>query len=221
MDMIIDFGVCITRLIFNSFANKFYQWNFIHIFKQYEASELKCFSSAKWTQIATHVRHVQKPWPPIVYKLFIFLCLESEDRHAVVLCAVNVSFWNHFLHINAKPCSKYKKTLYLCSLFTRTHFKYSQICFAYILCQLHDAVHYYIWFCWVQDMKIKPLQEMLVRLKARYEYLQRGPLSLLSTFEELFWRKNTGSGLESREYGSRDPSHWPHGTLYSQTLALT
>jgi hypothetical protein len=29
------------------------------------------------------------------------------------------------------------------------------------------------------------------------------------------------SGLESREYGSRDPSRWPRGTLYPQKLALT
>jgi hypothetical protein len=28
-------------------------------------------------------------------------------------------------------------------------------------------------------------------------------------------------GLESREYGRRDPSRWPRGTLYPQKLALT
>jgi hypothetical protein len=28
-------------------------------------------------------------------------------------------------------------------------------------------------------------------------------------------------GLESREYGSRDPSRWPRGTIYPQKLALT
>jgi hypothetical protein len=30
-----------------------------------------------------------------------------------------------------------------------------------------------------------------------------------------------GSGLENREYGRRDPSRWPRGTLYPQKLALT
>jgi hypothetical protein len=35
--------------------------------------------------------------------------------------------------------------------------------------------------------------------------LERGPLSLVSTIEELLERKGSGSGLESREYGSRDP----------------
>jgi hypothetical protein len=49
--------------------------------------------------------------------------------------------------------------------------------------------------------------------------LERGPLSLVSTIEELLGRKNSGSGLESREYRRRDPSRWPRGTLYPQTLA--
>jgi hypothetical protein len=33
--------------------------------------------------------------------------------------------------------------------------------------------------------------------------LERGPLSLVSTIEELLGRKSSGSGLESREYGRR------------------
>jgi hypothetical protein len=37
--------------------------------------------------------------------------------------------------------------------------------------------------------------------------LERGPLGLVSTIEELLGRKSGGSGLESGEYGSRDPSH--------------
>jgi hypothetical protein len=51
--------------------------------------------------------------------------------------------------------------------------------------------------------------------------LERGPLSLVSTTEELLESKSNGSGLESREYGRRDPSIWPCGTLYQQKLALT
>jgi hypothetical protein len=35
--------------------------------------------------------------------------------------------------------------------------------------------------------------------------LERGPLSLVN-IEELLGRKSRGSGLESREYGRRDPS---------------
>jgi hypothetical protein len=51
--------------------------------------------------------------------------------------------------------------------------------------------------------------------------LERGPLNLVSTTQELLGRKRSGSGLENREYGRRDPSRWPRGTLYPQKLALT
>jgi hypothetical protein len=36
--------------------------------------------------------------------------------------------------------------------------------------------------------------------------LERGPLSLVNTTEELLGRKRSGSGLENREYGRRNPS---------------
>jgi hypothetical protein len=50
--------------------------------------------------------------------------------------------------------------------------------------------------------------------------LERGPLSLVSTTEELLGRKSSGSGLESRGYGLRDPPRY--ATLsYPQELALT
>jgi hypothetical protein len=32
--------------------------------------------------------------------------------------------------------------------------------------------------------------------------------------------KESGSGIESQEYGRRDPSRWPRGILYPQKLAL-
>jgi hypothetical protein len=51
--------------------------------------------------------------------------------------------------------------------------------------------------------------------------LERGPLSLVSTIEELLERKSSVSGLENREYGRRDPSRLSRGTLYPQKLALT
>jgi hypothetical protein len=35
--------------------------------------------------------------------------------------------------------------------------------------------------------------------------LERGPLSHVSTNEELLRRKSSGSGLENREYGLGDP----------------
>jgi hypothetical protein len=48
--------------------------------------------------------------------------------------------------------------------------------------------------------------------------LERSPLSLVSTNEELLGRKSSDSGLENREYGCRDPSRWPRGTLYPQKV---
>jgi hypothetical protein len=51
--------------------------------------------------------------------------------------------------------------------------------------------------------------------------MELGPLSLVSTTEELLGRKSSGSGIESREYGRRDPSRWPRGTFCPQKLALT
>jgi hypothetical protein len=50
---------------------------------------------------------------------------------------------------------------------------------------------------------------------------ERGPFSLVSTIEELLERKNSVSGLGSREYGRRDPSRWQRGILYPRNLALT
>jgi hypothetical protein len=38
---------------------------------------------------------------------------------------------------------------------------------------------------------------------------------------EATWQKSSGSCLERREYGSRDPSRWPRSTLYPQKLAIT
>jgi hypothetical protein len=36
--------------------------------------------------------------------------------------------------------------------------------------------------------------------------LERGPLSLMSTIAELLEIESSGSGLENRDYGCRDPS---------------
>jgi hypothetical protein len=51
--------------------------------------------------------------------------------------------------------------------------------------------------------------------------LERGPLSLVSTIEELRGKNSSGSGLENREYGRRDPLRWSRETLCPQKLALT
>jgi hypothetical protein len=51
--------------------------------------------------------------------------------------------------------------------------------------------------------------------------LEWGPFNLMSITEELHERNSSGSGLEIREYGRRDPSRWPRGTFYPQKLSLT
>jgi hypothetical protein len=51
--------------------------------------------------------------------------------------------------------------------------------------------------------------------------LERGPLSLVSTAEELLETKSSGSGLENREHGHRDTSRRTRGTIYLQKLVLT
>jgi hypothetical protein len=48
--------------------------------------------------------------------------------------------------------------------------------------------------------------------------LERGPLSLVSTTEELLKINSSGSGLESREYGRRDPCADHATPLYPQKL---
>jgi hypothetical protein len=51
--------------------------------------------------------------------------------------------------------------------------------------------------------------------------LELGPLSLVSTFEELPGRNSGGSGLERQEYGRGDPLLRPRDTIHLQKLALT
>jgi hypothetical protein len=51
--------------------------------------------------------------------------------------------------------------------------------------------------------------------------LERSPLSLVSTIEELLGRNSSGSSLEIWDYGRRDPLSWPCNTFYPEKLALT
>jgi hypothetical protein len=46
--------------------------------------------------------------------------------------------------------------------------------------------------------------------------LERGPLSLASTIEELLERKSSGSGLETEITAVGDPPRWLRDTLYPQ-----
>jgi hypothetical protein len=51
--------------------------------------------------------------------------------------------------------------------------------------------------------------------------LERGPLSLVSTTEELLGRKSNRAGLESEITAVRDPPRLLHDPPYAQKLALT
>jgi hypothetical protein len=53
--------------------------------------------------------------------------------------------------------------------------------------------------------------------------LEQGPLSPVSTIDELLGRntRSNGSSLENREYGFGDPLCWLRNTLYRQKSALT
>jgi hypothetical protein len=51
--------------------------------------------------------------------------------------------------------------------------------------------------------------------------LERDPLSLVITIDELLEKESIGSCPENRKYGLGDPSRWPRGTLCPQKLALS
>jgi hypothetical protein len=71
---------------------------------------------------------------------------------------------------------------------------------------------------WSEFLATAP--EVRVRFPALRDFLrssgglERGPLSLESTTEELLEIKSSGFGLEIREYGHRDPSRCPRATIY-------
>jgi hypothetical protein len=67
-------------------------------------------------------------------------------------------------------------------------------------------------------MSCSELRQLIVNYNNCQLGLERGPLSLMSTTEELLDRKSSGSCLENREYGCRNPSRWPRGTLYPQKI---
>jgi hypothetical protein len=76
--------------------------------------------------------------------------------------------------------------------------------------------------CLLRDSLSTHFDQILQRsIKQPYFVKVRGPFGLVSTIEELLGRKSSGSGLESRGYGGRDPSRWSRGSLYPQMLALT
>jgi hypothetical protein len=72
-----------------------------------------------------------------------------------------------------------------------------------------------LWSCgqnsWLQ-IQSSGFDCRLYQISREVVSLERGPLSPVSTVEELLGRKSRGSGLEIREYGRRDPPLWPGDT---------
>jgi hypothetical protein len=64
---------------------------------------------------------------------------------------------------------------------------------------------------------------LAVRVQIFWEVmgLERGPISLMSTTEDLLERKSSGSSLENLKYGLGDPLRSLHYTLYPQKFTLT
>jgi hypothetical protein len=97
--------------------------------------------------------------------------------------------------------------------------------FVYYFSPTYFYVVLVVFFFWRSHKHVRLCGQVVTDCR-RYQIfwvvdLERGPLSLVSTVEELLGRNTSGSGLESQEYGRRHPSRWPRGTFYPQTLALT
>jgi hypothetical protein len=67
-------------------------------------------------------------------------------------------------------------------------------------------------------LRIRRSRVRFPALQKKVVGLERGPLNLVSTTEELLGSNSSGYGLEIREYGRRDSSRWLRGTLYPQKV---
>jgi hypothetical protein len=88
----------------------------------------------------------------------------------------------------------------------------------YFECVSHLAISREDCLCGLVVEFLAAVSEVWIRFPALPDFQRSSGCTLVSTIEELLWRKSSGSGLESREYGRRDPSRWLRGTLYPQIL---
>jgi hypothetical protein len=95
--------------------------------------------------------------------------------------------------------------------------------YIYIYIYIHDWIYIYI-YTWLNQWSSDQSSCLQIQ-KAGFDFrrfqifwevlgLERGPLSLVSTTEELPARNSSDSGLEDRECGRRDSPRWPRDTLY-------
>jgi hypothetical protein len=141
-------------------------------------------------------------------------------------------------HVFPQVLALFKCSLYS-NLFKRAFFLYSisisyftRLCCASVCVRLAASLYSLLFIAYRPPLwsggQNSWLQIQRFRLDSwRYQIfweevgLEWGPLSLMSTVEELFGRNSSGSSLEIWEYGFGDFLHWPRDTLYPQTLALT
>jgi hypothetical protein len=136
----------------------------------------------------------------------------AKERRCIVSCEV----WTDFIYVMQKKVDR------LCGLVVRVPgYRTEMYCFLWGT--------NWIYICYVEESR-PPLWLQIQRSgfdSRSYQIfwevvgLERGILSLVSTIEELLGRKNSGTGLESRDYDLKEPSRWPRGTPYPQTLAIT
>jgi hypothetical protein len=165
---------------------------------------------------------------------WIYICYKEESRPPLrssgqsswlqngdILCFLRGTNWIYICYV--------EKVDHLCGVVVRVPgYRTEKYCF------LWDTNRIYV--CYVEESG-PPLcssgQSSWLQIQmSGFEYrcnqifwevvgLERGPPSLVCTIEELLERKSSGSGLENRKYGRRNPSLWPRGTLYPQKLALS
>jgi hypothetical protein len=92
-----------------------------------------------------------------------------------------------------------------------------QRCWSVIEPWLHTATGQSTWL-WIQR---SGFDSRCYKIFWEVAGLERGPLNLASTAEELLEIKSSGSGLEIRGHGRGDPPRCLRDTVYPQKLALT
>jgi hypothetical protein len=144
----------------------------------------------------------------------------SRLQNGDVLCLLWGTNWIYICYVEDRPCGLvvrvpgYRTQIYCVCCEVRTEF---------FICYVEES-RPPLWSrgqsSWLQIQR-PGFDSRCYQIFWEVVGLEWGLLTLVSTIEELLERKSSGSGLGSREYGSRDSSRWPRGTLYRQKFALT